>query len=222
MSEDVRGQSAQFSKLVEYSPFEDSKISGNWYALQVRAARETLVAELLQGKGYNVFLPTYRPRRQRPDKGKHDRAQPLFPGYLFCRLVLKDRSVPVITTRFVQRIVRIGTTPSPISDEDLQAVQTVCESGLPYGPFPYPEPGCMVRITEGPLAGLQGTLVRLAGHDRLVISISMLRRSVAVQISADWADLISPRSMQAQQEAHRSSFNRKCLTRSDASFAASI
>jgi transcriptional antiterminator NusG len=157
----------------------------HWYALQVRLGRENAVARLLQTKAYRVFLPTYESKRFHGEKTVVQRS-PLFPGYLFCNLALSNRTVPVLTTPGVQRIVGIGCTPSPVPETEIEAVRAICESGRPHGPYPYLAPRSTVRITRGPLAGIEGTLVRVQEHNRLVVSISLLQRSVAVQLSADW------------------------------------
>jgi transcription antitermination factor NusG len=157
----------------------------HWYALQVRLGRENAVARLLQTKAYRVFLPTYERKRYQNEKATAQRS-PLFPGYLFCNLALSNRTVPVLTTPGVQRIVGLGCTPSPVPESEIDAVRAICESGCPHGPHPYLAPQSTVRITRGPLAGIEGTLVRVQEHNRLVVSISLLQRSVAVQLSADW------------------------------------
>jgi transcription antitermination factor NusG len=161
-----------------------------WYALQIRCGREHFVSQLLQAKTCRVFLPVYESRRTWSDRVKTFQL-PLFPGYLFCRMSLSERSVPVITTPGVQRIVGFGSAAAPIPESEVNAVRSICASGLRHGPYPYSSARPNIRVMRGPLAGMEGTLLRLNGRDRLVVSVSLLQRSVAVHISADWVTMES-------------------------------
>ena len=154
-----------------------------WYALQVRSRREDVVAKILANKGYCVFLPTFDARRKQTDRKKTVRS-PLFPGYVFCQFRLSERTVPVVTTPGVQRIVGTSSGPSPVSKAQLESVRSICNAGLPHGPYYPTDSGPTVRITEGPLAGVEGSLVTVNGHDTLVVTISLIHRSVSVQMPA--------------------------------------
>lgn len=156
-----------------------------WYAVAVRSNFERIVAGSLQYKDYEIFLPSYRRQRRWSDRTKIAECA-LFPGYLFCRMDLRAR-VPLLNTPGVVSIVGIGKCAAPVADSEIQAIQTIVESGLPVAPAPYLNAGEPVRITRGPLAGLEGIVVSAKNRSRLLVSVEMLRRSVTVEIENDWA-----------------------------------
>lgn len=153
-----------------------------WFALQVRSRHEHSVAVHLNGKGYEWFLPLYKSRRRWSDRLKAVDA-PLFPGYVFCRFNAHAR-LPILVTPGVIGIVGIGKTPVAIEDSEIASIQTLVRSGLPSQPCPFLRIGEKVRIEVGSLSGLEGILLAFKGHHRLVLSITLLQRSVAVQIES--------------------------------------
>lgn len=152
----------------------------HWFAIQVRSNFEQTVSAILRNKGYEEFLPTYRSRRRWSDRVKEDHL-PLFPGYVFCRLDQSKR-LPILTTHGVVRIVGIGKTPAPVTADELESVWRITHSDLVANPWPHLEVGEAVFIESGPLTGMRGILVESKNHRRLVVSVSLLRRSVAVEI----------------------------------------
>jgi transcription antitermination factor NusG len=152
----------------------------NWYALQVHQRKEKLTAELLNLKGYEPFLPTYLLQRRWSDRIKTF-DQPLFPGYLFCRLDPLVR-LPILTTPGVISIVGAGREPIAIPETEVNAVWRIVESAASAEPWPYLTCGESVRIAEGPLQGVDGILVTLKNSCRVVVSINLLQRSVAVEV----------------------------------------
>ena len=106
---------------------------------------------------------------------------PLFPGYVFCQFDAQDR-LPVLVTPGVISVVGRGRVPVPVEDAEIAAIQTVVTSGYHAEPWPYLEIGQRVRIEADSLQGLEGILVNFKGNDRIVLSVSLLRRSVALEI----------------------------------------
>jgi len=159
-----------------------SKLS--WYALQVRSRKENYVASQITGQGYECLLPTYRSVRKWSDRVK-ELEQPLFPGYLFCRFDFQDRR-PLITTPGVLQIVGSGRVAVPVPDEEIRSLQLALSSTLSKQPWPYLEVGQRVRVNYGSLAGLEGILVNLKGNQRVVLSITLLQRSVAMEVDSAW------------------------------------
>jgi transcription antitermination factor NusG len=155
-----------------------------WFALQVRSRREALIATLLQGQGYDCFLPLYKSKRRWSDRVK-EIEQPLFPGYLFCRLDLHNRGL-LLMTPGVQQIVGIGRTPRPVDEGEIESIRHVLSSGLPSQPWPYIQIGERVRVNYGSLVNLEGILVNFKGSNRVVLSVTMLQRSVAMEIDLAW------------------------------------
>lgn len=109
--------------------------------------------------------------------------QPLFPGYLFCRFDFQSRR-PVVTTPGVIQIVGFGRVATPLADEEIKALQVAVSSGVAKQPWPFLELGEKVEIESGPLRGLEGVLLEFKGNRRLILSVSLLRRSVAVEIDS--------------------------------------
>jgi len=155
-----------------------------WFALQVRSRREALVATQLTGQGYECFLPLYKSERRWSDRVK-EISQPLFPGYLFCRLELHNRG-PLLMTPGVQQIVGIGRTPIPVAETEVESIRQALSSGLPSQPWLYLEIGQRVRVNHGSLSNLEGILINFKGSHRIVLSVSLLQRSVAMEIDLSW------------------------------------
>jgi len=151
-----------------------------WFALQVRARHEKNIAEMLRGKGYNPFLPLYECRRRWSNRYKMLEL-PLFPGYLFCRFDVHDR-LPILKTPGVILVLGIAKTPVPIDSAEIDAIRTIVGSGLQSQPWPFLQVGARVRIEHGALCGLEGVLLDFRGRHRLVVSVTLLQRSVAVEI----------------------------------------
>lgn len=160
-----------------------------WFALETRNRYEEFVAKQLRGKGYEPFLPVYKERRRWSDRFKEIEV-PLFPRYVFCRFNVQNR-LPVLTTAGLVQIVGAGKNPIPIDDEEIAAIQTVVQSGLPRQPWPFMQIQQKARITYGPLCGLEGTLLKFKGHHRLVLSVTLLQRSIAVEVDSNWVMPVS-------------------------------
>ncbi len=161
-----------------------------WYAVRVRPRWERTVSAALSGKGYEEYLPVYRERRRWSDRQK-DLDLPLFPGYLFCRFDVQAR-LPILMTPGVISIVGTGKVPAAISESEVGAIQTMVSSGLLLEPWPHLPVGTSVVIERGPLKGLEGVTMDIRKKFRFVVSVSMLQRSVAVEIDSDWIRPTSP------------------------------
>jgi len=144
----------------------------------------------LPGRGYTEFLPLYRTGRAWSDRIKELHLA-LFPGYLFCRFD-PDNRLPVLSTPHVHLIVGVGRTPVPVDESEIRAVQLICNSGLGPSPWPYLRTGQRVRIEGGPLFGVEGILIGVKNSRRLVVSVTLLQRSVAVEIDQQWARPVGP------------------------------
>jgi transcription antitermination factor NusG len=155
-----------------------------WFAVRIRARQERLIASALHNKGYEVFLPLYVSRRRWADRFK-ELELPLFPGYLFCRFDVQKR-LPILMTPGVLQIVGTNNAPLPIEDVEIAAVQSIVLSGLAAEPWPYLRTGETVRIERGSLSGVEGILVAVKKPYRVVVSVTLLQRSVAVEIDQDW------------------------------------
>src|ERR1700737_5046163 len=136
----------------------NSKSEGlKWYALQVHARKEQLVASQVEKRRLECFLPTYKSLRKWADRTKEIQ-QALFPGYVFCRFDYENRQ-PVVMTTGVTQVVGTGKVAIPIADAEIEALQVAVRSGIPTQPWQYRGTGKYVQINYGRLAGLQGILV---------------------------------------------------------------
>lgn len=156
-----------------------------WYALQVRPRYERLAASTLLLKGYEGFLPLYSKKNRWSDRIKEIQL-PLFPGYLFCRFDI-NRRLPILVTPGIVRVVGIGKEIYPVEESEILALQQTVLSGLQTEPWSFLNIGQKVRIEMGALAGIEGVLLALKGSSKLVLSVTLLQRSVAVEIDESWA-----------------------------------
>lgn len=155
-----------------------------WFAILVRTGREKTATLLLENAGYECFLPLSRGTRRWSDRTKLIEV-PLFPGYLFCRMNPHNRLTVLMTPGVIQ-IVGVGKTPIPVEEEEIDAIQRVQTSGLSAMPWPYMQVGNVAQILEGPLRGLTGIVVKIKSGVKLVLSVSLLQRSVAVEMERSW------------------------------------
>src|SRR5262249_9082956 len=153
-----------------------------WFAIQVRTTHENRVTTLLDYQGHEYFSPVYQARRRWSDRIKQMDI-PLFPGYVFCRFPLSARK-SILRTPSVLRILGIGSVPTPMDDQEIKALQTVVQARAGVLPHPFLQTGQLVRIEDGPLYGLEGIIVDARRAPRLVLSVKLLQRSVAVEIDS--------------------------------------
>jgi transcription antitermination factor NusG len=153
-----------------------------WYAVQTRSRHEKTASEQLRARQIQTFLPLYTVVR-RWKNGDHQVELPLFPGYTFVRIPLKDR-LHVLKVHGVARLVGFNGAPTPVDDNDIQSLQCALSSGMKTGPHPYVATGRRVRITAGPLVGYEGILLRRKGVNRVVLSVRLIQRSVVIDIDA--------------------------------------
>jgi len=168
---------------------ESGMVENPWFALSVKSRYEKIVANFLDNKGYEWLLPLYKSRRCWSDRIKEIEA-PLFPGYLFCRFDIYDR-LPILIIPGVQHIVGGTKLPTPIDIGEIEALQAVARAGLAREPWPFLQIGDRVRIEHGSLAGVEGILLQTKGRHRLILSVTLLQRSVAVDIDSAWVSRAS-------------------------------
>jgi transcription elongation factor/antiterminator RfaH len=163
-----------------------------WYALQCWVRKESLIVTQLETQGFECFLPKYKSVREWSDR-KKEVEQPLFPGYVFCRFEYSQRR-PIVVTPGVLQVVGCGRTPMPVEQGEIEAIQFAIASEVPSQPWPYLAIGERVRIHTGKLSGLEGILVNFKGNHRVVLSVSLLQRSVALEVDLAWVTSLERRS----------------------------
>jgi transcription antitermination factor NusG len=164
-----------------------------WYALYTRHQHEKTVAEFLNAKGFKVFLPLYPADHQWKDRVKR-LSLPLFPCYVFIRASL-DRRLAIMTTPGVHAFVGVEGRAARIPDAEIDAVHRTIDNLLRVEPHPFLRAGDWVRVKSGPLAGIEGILVRKTNQFRLVLSVEMLRKSVAVEVDPSVVEQSRPQGV---------------------------
>ena len=169
-----------------------------WYALYTRHQHEKVVASLLSGKGFEVFLPLYSTVHRWKDRDKQ-LSLPLYPGYVFLHDRLEQK-LQILMTPGVHSIVGTAGYPEPIPNFEMEAVKRVIDTSWAVAPHPFLHSGDRVRVTHGPLEGIEGILLRKKNTFRLVLSVEMLRKAVAVEVDTS---MVEPINSQGCSLIHR-------------------
>ncbi len=160
-----------------------------WYALWTKSHCEQMVCDQLAAKGFHAFLPKIEAWSRRGGV-RHHIPVPMFPGYLFLHHAMELNSyIEVLKTRELVRVLGDGRDRlAVVPDAEIEAIQKVVQARLPALPYPYLREGQRVRITEGPLTGVEGILVHTKPNKGLlVLSIELFQRSVAVEVDCTFA-----------------------------------
>jgi len=168
----------------------DSCAGRSWYALYTRHQHEKSAAEALLRKGHEVFLPLYSVMHRWRDRSKR-LSLPLFPSYVFIR-TRWDRRLEILDTPGIISIVGCSGRPEIVSEEQIDAVRRIVASPVSVDPYPFLQYGERVIVTDGPLIGMEGILVRKKGISRFVVSLEMLGRSAAVEIDLSSIERVGP------------------------------
>lgn len=163
--------------------------SANWYALYTRHQHEKAVARHLEQMGFEVFLPLYREVHQWKDRRKSV-VLPLFPCYVFFSGDL-GRRFEILNTPGVFSLVCTGAKAGIIPAAELDAVRRAMTNPLSLEPHPFLQCGQRIRVHSGPLAGIEGIVVRKKDSLRIVISVEMLRRSVSIEVKEAVVERVS-------------------------------
>jgi transcription antitermination factor NusG len=164
-------------------PFPTKSDKLPWFVIGVKPRHEKSVSSILQYKGYETFLPLYK-KQHRYLKRERAFSVPLFPGYVFCRLDLHSRYLSMLMTPGVIQILGFGRTPAPVLEGEITSLQVALNNELRIEPHPFVEAGEKVRVTQGPLMGMEGIVIRARNPLRIVISVSLLMRSVQVEVNS--------------------------------------
>ena len=163
----------RFSLPLEY-------LEPRWYAAYTSANHEKRVAEQLAVREVEHFLPQYSSVRRWKDR-RVTLLMPLFPGYVFVRLALRNR-FQVVQIPGVVHLVSFNGHPAPLAEEDILAMQNCLAGVRQVEPHPYLQAGHRARVETGPLRGLEGIIVRRKNRTRFILSFDLIMRSVAVEI----------------------------------------
>jgi len=160
----------------------------HWHAVYTYPQHEKAVAEQLQTKSVETFLPTLLSRRQWKDR-KVKIAQPLFPGYVFTRIAAEER-IKVVSIPSVIRVLSFNGQPVDISDQEIENIRLCVGGGVGLESHPFPEIGERVRVISGAFEGVEGTVVDRKNNCKVVISISLIHQAVALEIDFKHLELL--------------------------------
>lgn len=161
----------------------DCAAAPQWYAVHTCPRHEKRVAEHLRLRSIETFLPLYRCTRRWKNGLRAELALPLFPGYLFARIERREW-LPVLSAPSVVALVGARGEPQGIAESEIETVRRAVQC-LQAEPHPFVAVGDRVRIVAGPLDGVEGLLVRKKQEFRVVLSVDVLMRSMAVEVAAD-------------------------------------
>jgi len=161
------------------------EIVPNWYAIYVRSSHEVQVANRFISRGIEHYLPQYQVEHRWKNRCTRKLDLPLFPGYIFARILRSER-VRVLEVPSVLYVVGTAGRPTPLAESEIEAMR----SGLQVRnalPHPFLKVGERARIRRGPLAGMEGVILRDNNSLRVVLSLDLILQSVSVEV--DWDEL---------------------------------
>lgn len=161
---------------------ETPHLHHHWYAIYTRSRHEKTVAEQLGRRSIDHFLPLYETVRKWKN-GRFKVHLPLFPGYLFVQITLQDR-LKVLQVPGVVSLVGFNGVPAALPNADVETIRDALSKGMQAQPHRYLKVGSRVRIRSGAFEGMQGILLRRKGQLRVVISVDLIMRSIAIDVDA--------------------------------------
>lgn len=157
----------------------------HWYALYTNPRHEKVVARQLKDRCVESFLPLYRTWHRWKDRRKEVELA-LFPGYVFVRIEEQNK-LHVLKTPGAVNLVSFNGKLAALPEPEIEALRNALHNEVCAEPCPYLRIGRKVRVVRGPMAGAAGILARKKDKYRVVISVEVLMRSVALEI--DGGDL---------------------------------
>jgi transcription antitermination factor NusG len=157
-------------------------VEPRWYVAHTSANHEKRVTEQLLQRSVEHFLPLYESVRRWKDR-RMKLQLPLFPGYVFVRLALRDR-LTVLQVPGVARLISFNGKPAALPDKEIEALRAGLAAQLRAEPHPYLTVGRRVRVKRGPLEGMEGILIRKKKACRVVLSLDVIMRSASVEVDA--------------------------------------
>lgn len=168
---------------IEHPSKSDSFVgTAFWFAAYTSGRHEKRVAEHLRQREVESFLPLYE-TVHRWRNGRHRVQLPLFPGYVFVHLALREK-LRVLQVPGIVELVSFNGLPAALPDAEIETLRNALSAGLSAQPYPFLRVGSRVEICRGPLQGLRGILLRRQGQLRVVLSVEMIMRSIVVEVEA--------------------------------------
>jgi len=171
-----------------------------WYAIYTRHQHEKVVAQILTSRGFEAFLPLFATRRNWKDRTKA-LSLPLFPCYVFLKGGI-ERRLQIITTPGIYGLVSSGGQPAAIPNFEIEAIRRAVECGARIETHPFLKCGTWVRVKCGPLAGIEGILVRKKNISRLVLSVEILGTAAAMEVAAFQVEAVNGMRRRDSKHGH--------------------
>lgn len=172
------------------SEINDQAEDTRWFAVWTRSRQEKVAASTLGRLGISYFLPLSSETRQWSDR-KQNVELPLFPGYLFVRIPkLSEFQVRVLKVPGIVGFIGNRSGPQTIPEEEIESIRTVVNLGMSCGPCQPLHVGDRVRVVRGLLTGVEGNLVRFGSQSKLLISVGIIRQSIAVSVNMSDVQLL--------------------------------
>ena len=191
---------------VQRSPFCDIARAGNvvgqplWFVAYTYPRHEKAVADQLQSRQVETFLPTYKHTSQWKDR-RVSLDLPLFAGYVFTRLAVEDR-LKVISVPGVIRMLSYRGMPAPVSDTEIDGIRMWIGRGAKFEPHRYVAVGDRVRVREGMFEGLEGIVMRENNRCKVVVSIGLIHQSVSLEVDPNSLELVNPGNARVRGAVH--------------------
>lgn len=154
-----------------------------WFAIYTNSRHEKSVAKQFAERQVESFLPLYRKVHQWAKQSRGTLELPLFPNYVFVHFAAQRRAA-VLAVPGVLGIVGRGHISSALSDAEIEALRTGFDPSK-IEPHPYLVVGERVRIRAGSMEGMEGILVRKKNELRVVLTLDLIQRSLAVEVDAE-------------------------------------
>jgi transcription antitermination factor NusG len=171
------------------SPYQSGVMPNAWYAVYTRHQHEKSASNILGQKGFEVLLPLYRSLNRWKDRNK-EVLLPLFPCYFFVCVDL-ERRTEVLRTPGVCWFVGNAATPVALPQHEVEMIRLIVATGVSVQPWPFLKCGDRVRVSSGPLAGVEGILTRIKNKCRVVVSVELLRQGAAVEVDLSILERVS-------------------------------
>jgi transcription antitermination factor NusG len=154
-----------------------------WLAVYTYPRHERSVADQLDSKSVESFLPTFT-RQSRWKDRRVEVEHPLFPGYVFARITLGER-LKIITIPSVIRILSFNGKPATVPDQEIETIRLCTRAGAALEPHPFLDVGEHVRVRSGTFEGAEGIVIHQKNRCKILISIGLIQRSVALEVDCD-------------------------------------
>ena len=172
-----------------------------WFAVYTTCRHEKRVAQHLEQRQIEHFLPLYRTQHQWKDGSRVMVDLPLFPGYVFVRVDWSNR-VGVLAVPGVVSMIGTAMRPAPLPDFEVEKLRAGLDP-LRAEPHPLVTVGQRVRIKKGPLTGVEGIVIRKKSGIRVVLTLSLLMQSIAIEVDRDDVEFVGTSFPLSLEATHR-------------------